>query len=331
MAFKQYTGCSTPSTWLSGAAYVAIATAGLAAVLALAGFASGPCGLILLEVFAAASGAAFCDWWLNMRLVCLGGDESVVGMVVSVEPPSEKDWPGSVDSDFSMNLLVYPTMPGVTQADLETSSPYGRLAARTPDLKSHISFFTGESATDAHGTTSAVLHAEFEGAGIVALRTALLVAYGIAAAAYAVCFIPVVGWIAALILALLALLAAFLGTLLGDDGSPGDVTGSPTEFHQPDPATGLGADLLYVAGRWVFDSLHTGWNEIHPIKVCTKVGSWDGAWPGDIEQIKEKLDDGFATAGSDEVHDAQGRPENKWEIHPAVDGCVPRTRPPDIG
>lgn len=329
--YKQYTGCSTPSTWMSSASYLAIALAGLGAVLLAGGIASGLCGLILIEVFAAAGGAAFCDWWLNLRLVCLGGDESVVGMLVSAEPQDEKSWPGSVDSDFSINLLVYPTLPGVSQADLETSVPYGRLAAETQDLHDHVGFFTGETASDARGTSSAVLHAEFEGDGIVVLRTALLIAYGIAVAAFVACMIPGIGWVVGLVLALLALLAALLGTLLNAGGSPADVEGAPTELHQPDPATGLGADLLYVRGRWVFDSLHTGWNELHPIKVCTVVGSWDGAWPADTDDVILKLDAGFDDAESDPVKDAQERPENSWTVHPVVDGCRPHEDPIPAG
>jgi len=74
-------------------------------------------------------------------------------------------------------------------------------------------------------------------------------------------------------------LAALFGTFIGsgDRGSPGDVKGAPTQLHDNDPVTGLGADLLYGYGTWVFDSLHTGWNEIHPIKKCAFVGKWDGA------------------------------------------------------
>lgn len=329
--YKQYTGCSTPSTWMSSPAYLAIALSGLGLVLLGGGIASGPCGFILIEVFAAAGGVAFCDWWLNLRLVCLGGDESVVGMLVSAEKPEDKSWPGSVDSDYSINLLVYPTLPGVGQAELETKAPYGRLAAETADLHDHVGFFTGEFAEDGRGIRSAVLHAEFEGDGIVVLRTALLVAYGIAVVAFIACMvIPGVGWIVGLILALLALLAALIGTLVGEGGSPADVEGAPTELHQPDPDTGMGGDRLYVRGRWVFDSLHTGWNELHPIKVCTFLGPWEGSWPTDTDDHVTKLDEAFVEADSDRVRDAQGRPENQWVIHPHVDGCLPDPEPVPI-
>ena len=29
-----------------------------------------------------------------------------------------------------------------------------------------------------------------------------------------------------------------------------------------------------------------------PIKVCTKVGIWDGAWPADVAEVQKRLEDG---------------------------------------
>lgn len=323
--YKQYTACTSPSSWMSSPAYIAVATAALAAVLTVMGVASGLCGLFLLEVFAAAGGVAFCDWWLNVRLVCLGGDESLIGMVVTVEAPDDKSWPASMDSDYSMNMMVFPTTPGVDQAGLVASVPYGRLAAETDGVRDHVGFFRGEKATS-NGVTTWVMHAEFEGAGIADFRIGLIVAYGLAFAAWAACVAipPPFGIIVAAILALLAFLAALFGSLFGagDTASPSDVDGAPTEILQPDPTTGLGADLLYVHGRWVFDSLHEGWNELHPIKVCTKVGSWNGAWPGDIVDVQKRLDDAFTVAERADVVGRQQKPEHQWKIHPLIDGCL---------
>lgn len=344
--YKQYTSCSTPTSWMSPAAYLALATAAIAATLAVMGIATFPCGLLLLEAFAAAGGVAFCDWWLNIRLVCLGGDESVIGAVISVETPQEKvgdvdlgdpkTIANALDTDYSINLLVYPTMPGVDQAALETSVPWGFLAKETDGVRDEIGFFTGETAKDKKGTLplTAVLHAEFEGGGIADFRIGLLVAYGLAIAAWIVCVaVPgPIGWIAAGILALLALLAALIGGAVGvgDPGSPADVDGAPTEIHQSDDK-GLGSDLLYVRGRWVFDSLHTGWNELHPIKVCTQVGRWDGAWPADTADLKDRLDAAFDAAERPDVVVRQQRPEHQWRVHPLVDGCDRSTEPAPQG
>jgi hypothetical protein len=345
--FKQYTLCSQPISWMSPAAYIATATAAIAVVFAAMGYGTFPCGLLLIEAFLVAGGIAFCDWWLNIRLVCLGGDRSVIGMVISVETPQEKvgavdlgdpkTIANALDTDYSINLLVYPTMPGVDQPGLEASVPYGVLAAETDGVRDHVGFFTGEEARDKKGVLppTAVLHAEFEGAGIADFRIGLLVAYGLALAAWAVCVaIPgPIGWVVAGILALLAFLAALIGGMVGvgEPGSPTDVPGAPTEIHQPDDK-GLGSDLLYVRGRWVFDSLHTGWNELHPIKACTRVGSWDGAWPGGMVDLQERLDAAFDAAERDEVVKRQEQPEHQWHVHPLVDGCDRSTEPaPDEG
>jgi hypothetical protein len=90
------------------------------------------------------------------------------------------------------------------------------------------------------------------------------------------------------------LLAAVLGKFLGA-GSPTDVDPSLGDL-QPiklDPNTDkplAGADIVYVRGTWVYDSLHEGWNEIHPVKVCAKVGTWTGDWatqpPIDLSKVR---------------------------------------------
>lgn len=344
--FKQYTTCSQPISWMSPAAYIATATAAIAALFALLGWGTFPCGLLLIEAFAVAGGVAFCDWWLNVRLVCLGGDESVIGAVISVETPQEKvgdvdlgdpkTIANALDTDYSINLMAYPTLPGVDQPGLEASVPWGFLAAETDGVRDHVGFFTGETARDKKGVLpeTAVLHSEFEGAGIADFRIGLLVAYGLSLAAWALCVAlpPPFGWIVGGILALLAFLAALLGGAvgIGSPGSPSDVEGAPTEIHQPDDK-GLGSDLLYVRGRWIFDSLHTGWNELHPIKACTRVGGWDGAWPADTVDLKDRLDDAFDAAERDDIVLRQKQPEHQWTVHPLVDGCALSTEPPPEG
>ena len=83
-----------------------------------------------------------------------------------------------------------------------------------------------------------------------------------------------------------------------------------------------------MQGRWVFDSLHTGWNELHPIKVCTKIGSWDGAWPGGTVNRQKRLDDAFTAGERDDIVKRQQQPTHQWTVHPLVDGCERSTQPP---
>lgn len=332
--YKQYTTCSQPSSWLSLAAYIVIATVPLlvGAVIAIA--AAGWCALFYLLVVAAAESVVVCEWWLNVRLICLGGggNRSAIGMLVNVEPSQGKSGIfNELDTDYSINLLLYPNLPGVTQATAEATAPFGELIK-----DQHVGDgFEGETGKEPETKReSAVLHAEFEGAGIRDFLIGALVSFGLAMAALIACAAipPPWGIIVAAILAILAFLAWLIGYLLGagDYADPTETEGTPNEFHTND-ASDVGADLLYVHGSWVFDSLHEGWNEIHPIKKCAKVGAWDGAWPDDIEDKLKRFDDAFDDARSDVTIEKQSRPQYRWKIHPLIDGCgdYPEPTPPE--
>lgn len=325
--YHEYTTCTPSKQWQSMAAYIAWAVGPLTAVALPFILTAGWCIPFWLLAVAAAGVVAGCDWWLNVRLVCLGGDQSVIGMIVSVEPSRGKtEFFGELDTDYSLNLCIYPNLPGVSQAVAETSTPYGFLMAETQGVKDDVGFFRGESAPVpglANMPTTAVLHAEFEGAGMRDFRVGALVALGLSIAAVIACAVipPPWGHIVAAILALLAFLAGLIGYLVGDHDytDPGDGA-IPAEIHQPD-GQGFGSDLLYVSGRWVFDSFHEGWNELHPIKVCTPLGTWNGAWPTDTDDRKKRADDGFTAAGDPATKANQDDQHWRWTIHPYVDGC----------
>jgi hypothetical protein len=74
-----------------------------------------------------------------------------------------------------------------------------------------------------------------------------------------------------------------------------------------------------AAGR----PLHAGWNEIHPIKVCTKVGRSDGSWSDQPPDVILRARHEFEVARADETVASQARPEHQWQIHPDIDGCDP--------
>jgi hypothetical protein len=38
-------------------------------------------------------------------------------------------------------------------------------------------------------------------------------------------------------------------------------------------------DVLVVMGRWIYDSAHSGWNELHPVLHCQKI---DRVPPADL-------------------------------------------------
>src|SRR5215470_13299739 len=122
MAYEQYTTCEPASSHLGMDQYIqASLQSGVAAaigvlLIAAAGGGQWWCLGIAAVVAAALWACAYCHWWLGGRLVCLDGDQTAVGMVISTEPPGEKSFPGSLDTDFSINLLLPPNPPGSNQA-----------------------------------------------------------------------------------------------------------------------------------------------------------------------------------------------------------------------
>lgn len=345
MAYNQYTTCVQAKDHSSMNQYVQATIqaliAGVIGALFVAAAGLPWCLLIVAEITAIMWILGYCHWWLEDRLVCLGGDRVAIGMLVSVEPPGEKTGFDALDTNYSINLLLARNPPGVDQATAEASVPYGEL------IKEHTSThdaglpFTGEKATDkSTGKESAILHAEFEGAGIPDLLLGSQIALGLAVTALIVCLaIPgPIGAIIAAILAILAFLAALFGGLAGlsDKGSPEDVNPSLGDLHTNDKACPKCADLLIVMGRWVYDAGHNnegkGWNEIHAIKFCERIGKWDGDWPADwpanLKDLEEQWTQAIGKASSPLTVAQQQQPENQWQVHPLIDGCEPQSPPP---
>jgi hypothetical protein len=177
-----------------------------------------------------------------------------------------------------------------------------------------------------------IFEVEFEGSGVWDLYQALLVAAVPAAIGAVVCAIPVIGWIACLILSLIALAIAAIGALIAQTDSSPNITVSGSVIHP-------GQDVLFVMGRWVLDSAHTGWNELHPVISAQKLGTvmnanvvtgnpWIGTEFADPVKLKRKLNsmcDLTNEAASAITVSAQAQPQNQWKIHPLVDGCAPRS------
>jgi hypothetical protein len=190
-------------------------------------------------------------------------------------------------------------------------------------------------------------------------------ALAFATAAAVVCAIPVVGWVACTILSAVALLITLVGIFaaLNDKGQPSvydPATGQTSSALHP------GQDILFVKGTWVFDTAHEGWNEMHPIKECQLVAKaryekadvvdwdqaiagymvaqhrwqWDATDPANLKPIKldgppkppdwtnwvQSWCDLVATASTALTVGNQARPENQWQVHPAIDGCRPEER-----
>lgn len=331
MAYRHYTRCVGVNNYIGRSAVQVLIGAALGAIPLLAGAAVLP-GVLLILLTAI---LAYCRWWLYGRLICLGGDVCAVGYVLTVEPPAEKSFLDRFDTDFSFNLVLAPTRLGATQPQVEASFQ-GNLIARQPDIKANNLDWAGYSARQwSNYPQTAVLHCEFEGGGVYTLMLAVLAAMAFAAAAAIVCAIPVIGWIACLILNLIAAAIALVGiaAALGDTGSPSDVDPNLGELHVNDP-TGRGADILVVQGTWVYDSAHEGWNEIHPIKHCQRIGTYEGHWNqyGDGTGLRKRWCEAVGQATDPLTIANQDKPENTWTIHPVIDGCQPEdpNRPPVI-
>ncbi|HEY8671373.1 MAG TPA: hypothetical protein VIL63_11075, partial [Terriglobales bacterium] len=275
MGYRQYTECVPYANWIGYAAVQVIVAAAVAAIPLLAGASVVP-GLLLILL---AGILAYCRWWLYGRLICLGDDVCAVGYVLTIEPPSEKSFLDKFDTDYSFNLVLVPNLLGATQSDVEGTFQ-GNLVAEQDTIKSHGLDWNGATAAQwQNSPPTAVLHCEFEGGGVYDLMLAVLAALGVAALAAILCAIPIVGWIACLILNLIAAAITLVGIVvaLNDTANPNDLGTNLGELQVND-ATGRGADILVVQGGWVYDTAHEGWNEIHPIKQCQRIGTYDGNW-----------------------------------------------------
>ncbi|MDQ3935008.1 MAG: hypothetical protein M3340_10325 [Actinomycetota bacterium] len=342
MALQQYTECIEPSRYRRRSFWdmSAMAAAVTAAFASLA-VAKPWCMLFAIPIFPLVLTIVYCRNWLYERLICLGGDVSVVGAAISVsEPKGILEWPPDWDNDYSVNLLLKGTEFGVLP-EVAWESEYGELIAphgAITALGSEVPQYEKKgilARDEATATESAALHCEFEGDGNYQLLQICQGALGFAIAAVLACvFLPTpADLVVAIGLSALAILLALIGAILAklvNPGSPSDVNPDiPTIHTNSGPGEngqGEGADVLYIEGTWVFDPLHEGWNEIHPIKVCTIVGEpggWDGDWSTQpAPDVILRIQQAFEVARAPGTQTAQARPEHQWQVHPELDACT---------
>ena len=354
MSYRQYTSCTSASNYIGAAAAQVIVGAAIGAIplvlgLIFGALAAGPAILAAMMVPVAAV-IAYCRWWLNDRLICLGGDRCAVGRLLSVEPPEKKSGLDAFDTDYSINVLLAPNSVGVTQTELENDGFQGHLTTNQPDIVSLGLDFAGyRSRTHSNDPESAILHAEFEGGGVYHLLLVCLALLGYLAAATIaasiICAIPVIGWIACLIISLIfagiagAILAAGISNALDNTGDPSHAGVNGT--LEP------GKSLVVVKGTWVFDTAHGGWNELHPIKHCEIIGTWSGSWEDVFDTLRKNDDvpdglqidanvyakywcDAIEKANDPTTRETQKRPQHRWRIHPVIDGCDPEDDDPPV-
>jgi hypothetical protein len=357
--YPHYTQCTTASDYADMNQYVQAAIAALIAggIAVAIVAASGPtfwCYAIAVEIGLMAGGLAYCDWWLNDRLICLPADVNAdsgpavdvcaVGMFVKQDQDDPSAWPYNLpdlDTDWTMDIVLYGTEPGtpidILQGRTEAIKNLG-LAFQNDGQGQTDSYilqgvYDGSSAAYQNGgatVTSPVLHCEVEGAGVHDYRSWLQTFFWVAVAGLiaqeALAAVPGWGTVASVIVALLVFLASLLGFYASENNQanqpqPGGSSGQTT-FQPPGSASGTAASVVCVVGTWVYDTVHDGWNEIHPVKSIQALGAmgpslagyaWDASWADQCEMLNQ--------ATSTQTKDNQLQATNGWIIHPVVDGC----------
>jgi hypothetical protein len=155
----------------------------------------------------------------------------------------------------------------------------------------------------------------------------------------------VLNFVISIFLGLPKLIAAAAAWANADDGNLSDA------YDGAQGVIKLG-DSLLVRGRWVYDSAHSGYNEVHAVRTVQKTQlapqdpteflAFREEWcnqmgkvpptpppPRDPDNTPPDPDSNLPfTKPQRDTYDAQQRPENQWIYHPAIDGCVPPP-PPD--
>jgi hypothetical protein len=338
MAYRQYTSCVSPGNFVDfgfnlvgmSQALLLVLTMGFI-VFFLASLLGGPTA-IWIAIALDAAFIVYFIWWLYGRLICLGGEKCLIGVITGLGPANPLSKGG--DNDFSMNLLL---APGPTNYTFPNdfywhSVPQGELVSQNPQI---LAIGRGYVQDEDHKTYIVGLHCEFEGDGI---RHLLLLATIILALLIAALLLPQAAVFFAIMAAIFFLIALLRGWLLNPPGGPG--AGTPTDI---DPSLGELAKghIVVVKGDWVYDSLHPGWNEIHAVHNCQKCGKINlptnlndptipqTPWPIglqsalEVEAALKKWCSAMDDADGAEQGGSRDQPQNDWVIHPVIDGCNP--------
>jgi hypothetical protein len=315
MSYPSYTRPVSPSRYSPMNQYVnmvinAILMGGSAALLVALSTPTLVCWIIAGEIFVTVGVLAYCDWWLNDRLIGLPPDltatdydysgyvtdldQIAIGVIVSKEQGGSEPFPGNYDTDYTFNLLL----AGDEAGSQITNHPFDYLIQKHTAIANLGLGFSATQASynlpavtiDAAGqmvwvpyagqsVSSPVLHVEIEGAGVADVQKAGNIAFGLEVAALFLCLLlerlGPWGEVAAGLLAFLAFLFGLLGGLsYTDKASPDDIT-PPVggELHTLEDHD-AGADVVLVTGTWVYDTAHEGWNELHPLKTVQRIGRW---------------------------------------------------------
>ena len=196
------------------------------------------------------------------------------------------------------------------------------------------------------GVDAQALHCEFEGSRIRDVYDVL--DWGHVHCKKGGLFGFVCGVLNLLISTLLAIPKLIAVASAWDSAKGGDLNDAYDYPHDP-IVTG---DSIVVRGRWAYDSAHSGYNEIHAVRTVQKTPPapteaaafilFHDTWCGELAKVPPGPPTPRGRAGRDDppddshqmtpvqkpTHEAQGRPENQWVVHPMIDGCMPAAEPP---
>ena len=150
-----------------------------------------------------------------------------------------------------------------------------------------------------------------------------------------------------------AVIEAVLQSMFDED--PGEI--DDANVGDLPPGGYKDGDHVVVFGEHVYDGFHEGWHEMHPLLAIKKVSDESGflTWNPDFsntppagltqEDMKRGMSSpafadrvkayverecrGIQDAHAPATRQQQQKLENRWSIHPLVDGCEPHEPDPD--
>ncbi|MCK6692920.1 MAG: hypothetical protein L6Q97_12535 [Thermoanaerobaculia bacterium] len=310
-----------------------------------------------------------CEYLLHGKLVCLGGNECAIGHVTSFETVDDKEGFEKIDNDFCINVLPAPwglesfthdtfehnyqkVVDDGMQGNLireQAGMPTPREAHAGKKYSPYSTTYPSKNYID-YDTPSwmqgipfevPVLHTEIEGERIRAVCAALHGPLGLIPGMEKFCRwkpagIPVGRWVCAALATLFApllLITLPLAWLLGADDN--------RDFRNAGSLKR--GDFIVVYGRWVYDAGHAGYNELHPLLGLQKApepaaglsdpqkfAQFRQRWCSLVSETPVPGFSGHHTPKQEKVYQAQLRPENRWYLHPEIDGCEPDKKPPVV-
>src|SRR5215831_1617387 len=111
MGYRQYTSCVNPNRYFDAGFTYSGWTVGVTAAVAMVGFALTSIPVLLAigytVIIVLIGLIALLYWWLNGRLICLGGERCLIGVVMG--PASVQPLQKAGDDDASINVVLAPS------------------------------------------------------------------------------------------------------------------------------------------------------------------------------------------------------------------------------